>query len=264
MAGLSRLLGIAVSLGLFVIAHSKHYHSPETCTPQATPEPFRHFLVYSAQGIYNPMGEPFPEGCFPGDPLLTLGSCTDTETVFLKKIMNFTEEEIAAEEVKAREFFMERFGLDVEKLSEQGRVSMVPVRVDPRQQYTAFVIGGECVPEEGYEVRDGSFFLTITDPEGVELGGEFEGQMAPATSFMLFGHYNVLIKGPNAREEIIRYKSTMASMPSQGFIILTCELQHPVWGEGLLQGLASTEMLGNGQVQGIIRSVLTFPPLGAP
>lgn len=251
-------------MGLFVMAPAGYYYSSQTCTPQPTPAPFQHFLVYSGQGAYDPLKGPFPEGCSPEDPLVPLGFCNDTERVFHKKIMGFSQEEMEAEEQEAKEFYSDRFGLDVERLLEQQRVSIVPFFLDPRQDYRAFVFSGECAPNEGYEVRDGGFILGVIDPEGVQLGGEFEGQKAPAGSGALFGLYNVLVTGPNAREEIIRYKAVSLGSSAGGFAVVDCDLQHPVWGEGLAQGLGSNRMLKDGRIKAVIRNVLTFPPLGEP
>lgn len=250
----SYLLTIVISLGLFIVVNARF--SSSYCTPSPTPAPFRHFLVYSAQGIYDPLIGEFPfKGCSP------VGFCAGGDVAFLKRIMKFTEREVSAEEGRAREFFLERFGLDVQKLSAEGRVSLFSWVLDPRQEYTAFVFSGESVPSEGYQVRDGGYILTITDPEGIGLGGELRGQKAPMGALILFGIYDILITGPNAREEIIRYKSITPMIPSQGFII-NCELEHPVWGKGLAQGLVSSVDLGDGKIQASIRNVLTFPPHG--
>ena len=251
-------------MGLSVMAPARYYYSSKSCTLQSTPAPFQHFLVYSAQGAYKPLEGPFPEGCSPKDPLVPSGFCNDTERVFHKKIMGFSEEEIRAEETRAQEFYMERFGLDAKKLSEQERAVFVPFRLDPRRDYRAFVFSGECVPNEGYEIRDGGFLLSITDPEGVDLGGEFEGQKAATNSTMLFGMYNILLTVPTAKEEVIRYMSLDPAVASGGIRTVNCELQHSAWGEGLLQGTVSNRMKGTGQVQAVIRGVLTFPPLGDP
>ena len=246
-----------------MIAHARYYR--RTCTLQPTPAPFQHFLVYSAQGSYDPLEGPFPEGCSPEDPLITSGFCTDTEERFFhKKIMGFSEEESNDEERKAKGFFLQRFGLDAETLLEQGRATFTRIRFDPRQDFRAFVFSGECVSSEGYKWRNGGFLLSIIDPEGVELGGEFDGQKAPEGSGVLFGMYNILITGPYAREEIIRYRSLMPTATSRGITTVNCELHHPAWGEGLLQGLISSRMQGDGKLQAATRSVLTFPPFGNP
>lgn len=247
-----------------MIAHARYYYSSRTCTPQPTPAPFRQFLVYSAQGAYDPLAGPFPDGCSPPDPLISTGVCTDMERVFHKKIMRFSEEQIKAEERRAKEFYLERFGLDADRLLEEGRVALIPWLQDPRQDYRVFIFSGECVPSEGYKVRDGGFILAITDPRGVDLGGEFEGQKAPAGSGVLFGLYNILITGRHPREEVMRYRARGLLAPSQGVTAVDCDLYHPVWGEGLLQGTVFNKMLEGGHIQATRRSVLTFPPFGEP
>lgn len=256
------LLRIVTSLALLVIANTKYL--PSTCIPPPAPAPFRNFIVYSAQGIYKPLEGPFPRGCSPDDPTVSGGVCTDVERIFYKSVMKFTEQEIKAEEAQAREFFMEKFGLDVEGLVGQGRVSFFTWFLDPRQEYTAFVFSGECVPREGYEVRDGGFMVSVIDPDGVELGGEFGGQRLPVGAAMVFGFYNIVVTGRYAREEVIRFKTLTPIIPSQGFVVADSQLEHPEWGEGLAQGLNSIQMRGDGEIQATVRNVLTFPPRGDP
>lgn len=263
MGRLCHLLGIIFCLGSHIVAYAK---LPSlSCDPPPTPAPFRQFLVFSAQGIYKPAEGPFPEGCSPDDMLISIGVCTDSESFFFKSIMNFTDEEIDAEVVAAKDFFLGRFGLDVDELAQKGRIVLVPFQLDPRQEYTVFFFSGEAVPSRGYEIRDGGHILAATDPEGVELGGASAGQILPEGGLLLFGFYNIRVTGPKAREEVIRYSSiTPAVAAEDGSGSLNCELQHSVWGEGLAQGFVSRRTFAGGQIQTIIRNVLTFPPLGQP
>lgn len=262
MARQSHGLGIVISLALFVHVNAKLLRP--ACTPPPTPAPFRNFLVYSGQGIYDLVEEPLPDGCFADDAFIAVGLCSGGKRAFYQKIMNFTEQEFAAEEGKAKEFFLGRFGLDADVLSEQGRALLFPFVLDPRRRYTTFVFSGECVPSEGYEVRDGGFGMAVTDPEGVELGGEFVGQKMPVGALVVFGFYNIRVTGRSAREEVIRYRSLTPVLPSDAPVAGNCEVEHPVWGEGLAQVISGNEMLGDGQIQAVMRNVLTFPPFGNP
>ena len=255
-------LGLVVSLALLMCVNAEYLRP--ACIPPPIPAPFRNFLVYTAHGIYDPLKEPLPNGCLADDAFIFGGLCSGGKSAFYQKVMNFTEREFAVEEGKAREFFLGRLGLDAEGLSEQGRVLFFPWMMDPRRRYTAFVFSGECVPSEGYEVRDGGFAVAGTDPEGVELGGEFVGQKLPLGAMVIFGFYNIRITGPNAREEVIRYRSLTPLIPLEEPSPGNCELEHPVWGEGLAQVLTGNEMLGDGKIQAVMRNVLTFPPLGNP
>src|SRR5215213_5999785 len=62
---------------------------------------------------------------------------------------------------------------------------------DPHNEYRAYVISGQEVPPENWVVRDGGRMVTVTDPEGITLGGEYEGMIVSVDTVLVFGDYNI-------------------------------------------------------------------------
>ena len=243
---------------------SRARHLSQACVPPPTPESFQSFIVYSTTGVYDPLEGPFPEGCSPEDAFIGMGLCEGAEDVFYRGIMQMNDSAVAIEEAKARVFFMQRFGLDPERLEKDGRAIFSAYLTDPRQKFVAHVFPRECVPSEGFQVRDGGHMLVVTDPEGVELGQEFEGQTAPVGTRLVHGLYNIVVTGPNARVKIMRFTSLTPSAPAHGMHMLNYEMKSLEWGAGLAQGLTSMETMEDGRMRAVQRTVLTFPALENP
>lgn len=224
-----------------------------------TPEGFDQFAVYMATGVFDPTSpHPDPEitGCF-------FMFCD--APYFQEVVMGWNPTEIAEEEAAAKLYFWERFGIDVDELAASGRIDYQPFTIDPRIEYRVYHLAGYRVPAGGWEVRDGGFLVVVTNPDGIELGGELAGEHATAGSSVAFGAYNILTTRPNGQpgeEIVIRYQSPKPSVPVEGPIGFVCEIEHEGWGSGLAQGFLAHVPLADGRLQFNIRNVLTFPGLG--
>ncbi len=108
----------------------------------ATPDGYQKFLVYLANGVYNPNDPNYtaPDGMF-----------------FQKQIMHRSDAQIAEEQAKALAFFKQRFGLD----SANGDVDISMFMFDPRNNYRAYV--ASSYPQE---LRSSSATTTSTAPQG--------------------------------------------------------------------------------------------------
>ena len=157
----------------------------------ATPDGFGQLAAFMANGAFDP-NEPHPEvpGCFQ--------VWCDLQ-YFHEVIMGWTPTEIQAEEFAARAFFRKRFGLDVEKLEADGRIRVQGVYTDPRIEYRLFHLAGQKVPSAGWEVHDGAYLAIVTDPAGIELGGELTGVHVPAGGYFVYGLYNIQKTLPNGK-----------------------------------------------------------------
>ena len=223
-----------------------------------SPEGFDRLAVYMGNGAFD-LNEPHPvvPGCFQ--------TLCDVQ-FFHEEIMGWTPAESLAEEVAAREFFAQRFGLDVEALEADGRLRLQGIFADPRIGYRLFHLAGKKIPSAGWEVRDGAYLAIVTDPDGLELDGEFTGVHVPAGGYFAFGLYNIqrtLPNGDPAGEIVIRFKSLSPVVANaDGTTMVQCELEHPEWGAGLAQATLWTEDLPDGRTRFSARNVLTFPGLG--
>jgi hypothetical protein len=208
----------------------------------AAPEGFDQLLVYMATGVYDPDDPNYeaPDGDF-----------------WHREIMGRSDEEIEQNRNEAIAFFQERFGIDP---STHEGVSFMSFMFDPRNEYRAYVVSGREVLPEGWVIRDGGWNMTVTDPEGITLGGEFEGKHVPEGTMVVFGDYNIDTGGDPI---IIHYQSGEPIIPSEtGAIYFLCELISEDFGNGLAQGISAPKALEDGLTQANVRNVLTFPGLG--
>ncbi len=218
------------------------------------PDGYSQVGLYMADGVYD-LNEPHPElsGC-------VFGSCDGL--YFQEVIMGRDPVERLEEEEAAKAFFWERFGIDAESAVASGRAQLRSVYADPRLQYRMVHLGGQKIHGRGWTVHDGAWLLTVTDPAGMDLGGEFAGTHAPAGTFMAFGNYRVdrsLPNGKPAGHIYFRFKSASPIFPSPtGQFSFRCELEHEEWGTGFAQGLAWSQFLPDGSFRFNARNVLTL------
>lgn len=215
----------------------------------ATPDSYQKFLVYMANGTYNPNDPNYqaPDGTF-----------------FQKQIMHRSDAEIAQQRANALAFFKERFGID----PANGDVTISSSMFDPRNNYRAYVIGGETVPSAGFVVRDGGFNARVTKDTYLHgtYGGD-AGKLAPAGTAVTFGDYNILrtagASSQPTKPLILHYQSEtpIRGANADGVRTFRCELIDPETGQhGIAQGvIAPPRDAGNGNLQMSIRNVLTFP-----
>lgn len=217
-------------------------------TKAANPAGYQKFLVYMANGTFNP-----------NDPNYT----APTGEFFQKQIMGRSDAQIADQRAQALAFFKQRFGLD----PANGDVQITMSMLDPRYNYRAYVVGGETVPSTGWVVRDGGFNAVVT--KDTVLHGTYggaAGKPVPAGTAVTFGDYNIDRRDPGGQSRpplLLHYQSeTPITVPDQdGVQTFRCELIDPVTGQhGIAQGvIAPPRDAGNGQIQVSIRNVLTFP-----
>jgi hypothetical protein len=228
-----------------------------------TPEGFSGLGVFVADGEFVP-GSPNPD--VPGCDLIP--AFCDIN-YFFEEVVHFTPEEQEAGLAAAKEFILERFGLDVDALIAAGEITWVEGYADPRINYRARVLPNQRIHRLGWEVHDMSFLL-IANVE-LELGGEFAGTAIPPGSLITKGMYviqkseliehdghTVLVNLP--QKIVIRFQSgapILASADTRAPIVANCELTSSPWGAGVavvgsfpFQG---TELLKQG-----VRNLLTF------
>ena len=215
----------------------------------ATPDGYQKFLVYIANGVYDPNDPNYtaPDGMF-----------------FQKQIMHRTDAQIAQQQAMALAFFKQRFGLD----PANGDVRVDMFMFDPRNTYRAYVVGGEAVPSSGWVVRDGGWSATVT--KDTYLHGTYggtAGKFVPAGAVVVFGDYNIDrtagASGTSTTPLLLHYQSELPTgIPDRdGVVSFRCELIDPQTGQhGIAQGvIAPPRDAGGGKIQVSVRNVITFP-----
>jgi hypothetical protein len=206
-----------------------------------TPAGFDAFLVYMANGIYDPNDADYtvPDGAY-----------------FHRDIMGRSDDEIEQNRADAIAFFKQRFGIDV---VDNEDVMFTSFTFDPRNEYRAYVIAGRDVPPEGWTVRDGGWSAAVVNPDGLTLGGEYDGVHVPQGAMMVFGDYNIDVPGEDPI--IIHYQSGGPIFPTDQGIQFHCELISEDFGQGLAQGISAGAVQADGLFHANVRNVLTFPGL---
>jgi len=211
---------------------------------QRPPDGFETMLVYLGTGVFDAADPDYemPDADF-----------------WHREIMGRSDAQIAENRAEAVAFFERRFGLNPDAHS---GLMLVDFMVDPRNEYRAYVSSEVAIPSEGWIVRDGGWMLSVTDPDGLDLGGEFEGTHVPQGAIFVFGEYNIDV--PGDEPIIVHYQSGQPIVATASGMMFLCETYHPEWGWGRAQGISAPVTLEDGRTQANIRNVLTFSGFGDP
>lgn len=223
-----------------------------------TPDGFEAVMLYMGTGIFDPtITEPRPgltdcAGLFCGGDY------------FQQEVMHRTFDETEEISRQAKEFFLARFGLDVDSLLLDGKVAYDMFTLNPDFQYRVQIAAGmQAANSDGWIIRDGGFRLMILDPEGLDLAGESAGKHADQFNAFFFGNYNILAtdkKGEPEEEILVFYKSRQAAViGADGSMTFRCDMYNEKWGTGLGLGTLTVEPMEDGRMRGNARNVLTFP-----
>lgn len=216
------------------------------------PDGFVKYMVFMMNGIFDPT--------VPAD---------DSADFYQREIRGRGDAEIAEHRAEAAAYFLEQFGLDFRWNDVDGDVSFFGFMDARRTNYRAYTISGEQVPSDGFLVDGGGWMFTVNNPNGVRLHGEYGGTaglwVPPGTSGV-FGEYVIHMTTGNSGhvndQIVMRFQSQRPIIArADGVVSFQCALRHPVWGEGVAEGVAvPPKMLPDGRIQVAVRNVVTFPP----
>ena len=216
--------------------------STDSAAAAPAPDDYDHYIVYVAGGDYDPND--------PDNPQPTLEQIQ-------REVWGFSDAEIEAFEADAKAFYLERFGIDADDPANAERILLTTFTADPRARYRVATMSEHEVPTEGWPVSDGALNLVIVDPEGFELGGEFEGQHAPAGSFLSFGRYDIHLD--DGEQLPIYFKSVSPIVVDPyGLGAFLCDLSSETLGEGQAYGVYQLTQQLDGTISAYGRNVLTF------
>jgi hypothetical protein len=217
-----------------------------------TPDGFVKYMVFMMNGVFDPS--------IPSE---------DTAEFYQKNVRGRNELEIAEHRAEAAEYFLKQFGLDFRFNDVDGGVSFFGFMDARRNNYRAYTISGEHLPSSGFLVDGGGWMFSVTDPNGVRLHARYggpEGLWVPAGTSGVFGEYVVhLTAGESERPRepiVMRFQSERPIIAREdGVVSFQCALRHPVWGEGVAEGVSvPPKFLPDGRIQVAVRNVVTFPP----
>jgi len=243
-------LGAAVALAGVLASGLAEAQSRQAASP--TPDGFVKYMVFIQNGILDPSGS--PDG---------------TPEFYQKQVRGRNYAEIAEHRAEATEYFLQQFGLDFRGTDSDNGVAFFGFMDDRRNNYRAYTISNERVPSSGFLVDAGGWMFAVTSPTGVMLHGEYGGAAGiwvPPNTAGVFGEYVIHVtagESGNAKDPIVmRFQSQRPIIGrTDGVVSFQCALRHPVWGEGVAEGVAvPPKVLSDGRIQVAVRNVVTFPP----
>jgi hypothetical protein len=218
------------------------------------PDPFTTFAVFIADGVVPPGVNPAAVG----------------DLSFYTDVMGWDQAEIDAWRADKMAMTEVRWGIPDPESNPNVVVQIGTT--SPAIGYHAVAWSDRKVPEEGWPIREGFLNMVVTNPAGLDLGGEFTGIHVPmGTIIGGGGMYNLQVtdKHGNATgEEIVLDFDTQEPMwlnPSNHFAFgfgFFCELNSEEYGDGLAQGIITLIPQPDGSLKTNARNVVTFSDMG--
>ncbi|TYL43731.1 hypothetical protein QUF31_02780 [Dickeya chrysanthemi] len=220
------------------------------------PMGFKQVLVFMGTGSLNIANtEPFPgiSGC--------QGTLCSSD-YFYTRIMGLNQSELAQKREEAIAYFNREFGIDVEALVAQKRIELKTYTGNPDGHYRLYSMAGTILPSEGWIARDGGFYISVLDSNGIPLAGNHSGETATPLNQMYYGSYNILVTSDfnKSREIIINYESNEMAVISPDRLRTTFNTRthSKLWGEGQSYVSYEFELRGGNTVLTNGREVMTF------
>ena len=169
----------------------------------------------------------------------------------------------------AKDFYRQRFGIDVDDPANEGRIDFLNSMTDPRMNYRNYIAGQKWVPPEGWFFFNGGWVIIVTDPNGYTLGGEWDGFHVGPDTLLFFGNYHILETNKSGqvvnRVNIFFRSTSPLNFDTRGEGSFRCELSldgqdFPTGVHGQAQGLSAIYQVSPTAVKYNIRNVLTFGP----
>jgi len=243
-----------------VLAAESYLASGHGAVKSVKPDDFNKMLLYvSSKPFVSVDGSFLVDGLIQGDGLN-----------FHSNVMGRSEEEINVSMQEAKDFFIQRFGLDLIS----GDIYFSGFEATPDINYHVVLSSGENVPPEGWVVHDGGWIAAVVNPAGVDLGGEYTGTHVPPGTMFVKGNYKIVktskhhqnsnhASDKNKNIVVIDYQARKPILvESDGSFAVSCELYNEKWGEGQAIGATLPFVLSDGRMVYNTRNVLTFPPFG--
>jgi hypothetical protein len=206
------------------------------------PDPWSGFIVYVADGQWNP-----------ADPNFVAPTLEDVQ----RERWGLDDAGIAQFEQDATAFFVARFGIDIADPANAERLLITRFGCDPRIGYRVVMMADHVVPPEGWPMCDAGINVTVLDPAGFELGGELAGLSAPAGASMAYGRYQFETERGETIDVAFRAIAPYVNDP-YGAAVIRCEIDSPQLGSGEAHLAYKFEQTPAGEFAVLIRNVLTF------
>lgn len=207
-----------------------------------------YFLLLADGFVYAPT-VPHPDANISN---CVFGACDGA--YFHKQVLGLEDSEIAALESEAVEFYKTRFGIDVNAPENFGRIALRHYQSDPRTKYRVISSSKGKVPAEGWPATQIGWILTVIDPSGYELGGEFSGQVVPAGTFFSYADW---VFDRDGGFMTVHFESLVPELATQ--MAFQYSVSHKWFGTGFGQGIGNFVPQADPAIFGVdIRAMFTF------
>jgi hypothetical protein len=230
---------LAVLPMLFTLACDQG-EAPSNVTPP--PDGYSNLVVFIGDGVWNPT-----------DPSYAPPTMEEIQ----REHWGFSDADMAQYEADAKAFFVDRYGIDVDDPATADRVMFTSYAADPRMGYRVVSMANRVVPAEGWPINDAAFLLSIVDPAGFELGGEFAGVTVPTGTRVTYGRYHFV---PGEDEPILIDFQSISPYGVDAFGVgaIRCELFSKQLGAGEANAAYRFGQEADGDFTLTASTVLTF------
>ena len=173
----------------------------------------------------------------------------------VRDVLGWSDEEIAADQQAAADWFMAEYGFDPNQLASEGRLVYEDTVLDSRAGFRVAMATDFAVPEGGIPAYNLSKIAMSVDPEGIALGGARGSGMLMEGQAIQYGAY---VFESELGLHRIAYWTLRPVIDNQGAAVWTCELDSPDFGTGIAQGLAILTLDDAGVVEADIRNHVVF------
>lgn len=253
----------ALILVLVLLAPAAHANGPQSPPIfHPLPDGFSMYMTFMGTGLFD-MTSPNPEvpNCF---QQLCIGD------YFFDVTLGWDAAEKQTFHEEALAYWYDRFGIDPQDPAWAGRVTTISFIADPRTNIRAYSMAGTRIPEAGWEVLDGGWMLIVTDPNGVDLGGEFAGVHVGPNSIFARGKYVVQARSKDGgflADIVVDYQSRapIEFIPGAPAVAGNCEIIRTTingeltdWGSGHGQPSQLLIPTPTGETKVSYRNILTY------
>ena len=228
------------------------------------------FMLHSATAQSLTCAEPFQAAFMQvtNDTFPATASSLDSNLVFFREILRFTEDEIDREREAAISYFNQRFGLDFSNVDPNelgqrvlGNATFQPVLFpyNGTMVYNRWLVRGPST-SRCFRFTDGGFSAAFNGTVILrgEYGGE-EGIMASSGDSLLYGR-DILYDSCNQQPIIFQTESLtpIRRVPGDGWLVVSLRIRNRQLGEGTTWGLTRITLVNPTTLLYESRQVYTF------
>ena len=174
----------------------------------------------------------------------------------VKDVLGWSDEQIAADQEAAANWYLGEFGFDPTDPALDGRLVYEDTVLDSRALFRVAMATDFAVPEGGIQAWNLAKIAVSLDENGIELGGaQGQGQTLEYGQAILYGAY---VFESELGLHRIGYWTLRPVIQHEGADVWTCQLDSPDFGTGIAQGLAVLTMDSAGVVEADVRNHIVF------